>query len=129
MAKAENTPTAPKSAPKAAPQAAPAPAAAPTYVSAPVVPTNVLAIVSLVTGLLGFTFAPFIGSLAAVITGHLALNQIKHTTEQGRGMAVAGLILGYVVLGLILVIVSLMIVLFVISMNSYGMSPARMRGI
>lgn len=128
MAKEENTPT-PAQKKAATSQAAPAQAATPSFVPAPVVPTNVLAIVSLVTGLLGFTFAPFIGSLAAVITGHLALNQIKATHEQGRGMAVAGLILGYVVLGLILVIVSLMIVLFVISMNSYGMNPARMRGI
>lgn len=49
---------------------------------------NVLAIVSLVTGIL------FI-SLVAIITGHIALSQIKKTQEKGRGLAIAGLVLGY----------------------------------
>ena len=125
MAKAENTPTAPKAAPKAAP-AAPA---APTYVPAPVVPTNVLAIVSLVTGILGLTFAPFISSIAAIITGHISLHQIKATHEQGRGMALAGLILGYVMLTLAFIGLAILIFIFVVSMNSYGMNnPMRLRG-
>ena len=50
--------------------------------------TNTLAIVSLVSA--------FFVSLAAVITGHLALGQIRRTGEGGRGLAVAGLVLGYV---------------------------------
>jgi protein-disulfide isomerase len=49
--------------------------------------TNTLAIVSLVSA--------FFVSLAAVITGHLALGQIKRRGESGRGLAIAGLILGY----------------------------------
>lgn len=54
----------------------------------PVAPrTNTLSIVALVTG--------FFCSIAAVITGHLALGQIKRTGEDGRGLAVAGLVLGY----------------------------------
>jgi hypothetical protein len=48
---------------------------------------NVLAIVSLVSA--------FFLSLVAVITGHMALNQIKRTAEKGRGLAIAGLVLGY----------------------------------
>ena len=49
---------------------------------------NVLAIVSLVSA--------FFVSLVAVITGHMALGQIKRTGEKGRGLALAGLIVGYV---------------------------------
>lgn len=49
---------------------------------------NVLAIVSLVSA--------FVISLVAVITGHMALGQIKRTGEKGRGLAIAGLVLGYV---------------------------------
>lgn len=68
----------------------PAPATPPTYAApyqqAP--KTNVLAIVSLVSA--------FFVSLVAVITGHIALKQIKTTGEGGRGLAIAGLILGYV---------------------------------
>ena len=49
---------------------------------------NVLAIISLI--------AAFFMSLVAVITGHMALGQIKRTGEKGRGLAITGLILGYV---------------------------------
>jgi uncharacterized membrane protein len=58
---------------------------------APIAPAsdryNALAIVSFVTA--------FFFSLAAIVTGHLALGQIKRTGERGRGLALAGLILGY----------------------------------
>ena len=50
--------------------------------------TNVLAIVSLVTSILGI-------SLVGIITGHIALNQIKKTGEAGNGLAIAGLVIGY----------------------------------
>lgn len=48
---------------------------------------NVLAIVSFVSS--------FFISLVAVITGHIALSQIGKTGEKGRGLAIAGLVLGY----------------------------------
>lgn len=54
--------------------------------------TNVLAIVSLVAGIL--CCVPF-ASLAAVITGIISLNQLKQNPAQkGKEMAIAGLILG-----------------------------------
>ena len=60
----------------------------------PAPPTNGLAIGSMVCGLaeiftLGFAAIP------AVILGHLARGQIRRTGERGDGMAVAGLVLGY----------------------------------
>ena len=59
----------------------------------PVQPTNGLAVGALVLGILeiflGFTAIP------AVILGHIARAQIKQTGERGDGMAVAGLVLGY----------------------------------
>ncbi|MFN4003040.1 DUF4190 domain-containing protein [Microcella sp.] len=79
----------------------PPPAATP-YSSAPVGPkTNTLAIVSLVLA--------FFISLGAIICGHIALNQIKQTGEGGRGLAIAGLVLGYLgfFFGLIAFIVAL----------------------
>jgi hypothetical protein len=48
---------------------------------------NVLAIVSFVSA--------FFISLVAIITGHIALGQIKRTGEQGRALAIWGLVLGY----------------------------------
>lgn len=97
------------------PASPPAPAysapAAPAY-SAPAAPaygqtapagakTNTLAIISLVASLLGL--ATGIGFLVGIICGHIALGQIKKTGEQGRGLAVAGLIIGYI--GIVLAII------------------------
>jgi hypothetical protein len=61
--------------------------------------TNALAIISLVAGCAQF-FVCLVGSIVAVVTGHIARRQVKRTGEQGSGFALAGLILGYVGLGL-----------------------------
>jgi uncharacterized membrane protein len=63
--------------------------------------TNPLAIISLVAGCAQFFFC-IIGSIVAIVTGHIARGQIKRTGEQGAGFALAGLILGYV--GLVLAV-------------------------
>ncbi len=72
----------------------------PNYV--PPVPTVVpqnstMAIVSLVSGIASWIILPFIGAIVAVITGHMAKNEIKKSmgTLGGNGMATAGLVLGY----------------------------------
>ena len=64
--------------------------------------TNGLAIASLVTAIVGV-------SLVAVILGHIAMNQINKTGEQGKGMAIAGLVLGY--LGMLVGIIFFLAVL------------------
>ena len=51
--------------------------------------TNTLAILALIFGLLGAGVVP-------VVLGHLAVGQIRRTGERGHGLAVAGLVLGYV---------------------------------
>lgn len=61
--------------------------------------TNALAIASLVCG---FVFAPL-----AIVFGHVSLSQIKKSGEDGRGLAIAGLVLGYIVtIGTILALVA-----------------------
>lgn len=66
--------------------------------------TNVMAIISLVGGIAGFVWIlPLIGSLAGIIFGHIGLSQIKKTGEQGRALALTGLILGYVGIGLLII--------------------------
>ena len=54
--------------------------------------TNGMAIASLVSALAGLLC--MIGSVLGVIFGIIALNQIKSTGQPGRGMALAGLIIG-----------------------------------
>lgn len=89
------------------------PAPDPSQQFPPVNPTNTLAIVSLVAGIVAYLFLGFIGGLAAIITGHIALGQIKRTGQNGRGFALTGTILGYVnvalsvIAGIILLIVFL----------------------
>ena len=64
--------------------------------------TNTLAVVSLISSIVGLFIIPFIGSIVGVITGHMSLGQIKRTGEGGRGLALAGTITGYVGLALAL---------------------------
>jgi Domain of unknown function (DUF4190) len=68
-------------------------------------PTNTLAIVSLVSGILGLSVLFFIGSIVAVVTGIIAKRDIAGSggTQTGEGLATAGVILGWVgiVLGVI----------------------------
>jgi len=56
-----------------------------------------MAIVSLVLGLLGWTLLPLLGSLGAIICGHMARAEIRRNAGalDGDGMAIAGLVLGW----------------------------------
>lgn len=56
--------------------------------------TNGLAGVSLGFGI-GQILIPFFGAIIAIVTGHIARGQIRRTGEQGDGLALAGLVLGY----------------------------------
>jgi uncharacterized membrane protein len=80
---------------------------------APARPTNSLAIVSLVAGCAQFVVCPIIGAVVAIITGHISRRQIRKTGEQGGGMALAGLILGYIGIALTaLAVAGLLVFLF-----------------
>ena len=70
--------------------------------------TSALAVVSLIMGIVGWTVLPFLGSLVAIVTGHMARAEIRRQPQamEGDGLALAGLILGWVaVIGSILVVV------------------------
>ncbi len=95
------------------PQPPPLSAASPVFATtsaqpAPAVPapqgTSGLAIASLICGILSFLTAGLAG-LPAVITGHMSLSAIKKSSGalKGRGMAIAGLIMGYLGFALIFV--------------------------
>jgi hypothetical protein len=59
-------------------------------------PTNGLAIAAMVLGIVWFWW---VGSILALIFGYVALRQIRVRDESGRGMAVAGIVLGCVGIG------------------------------
>lgn len=76
--------------------------------------TNQLAIAALVCGVAQVFFWLLTG-IPAIIFGHLARKQIKQTGEDGDGMALTGLILGYIGVVLSVVgIVALIILGFVV---------------
>lgn len=62
--------------------------------------TNTLAIVSFIASLAGVFVLPVIGQIAGVVMGHISLSQIKSRGEKGRGLALAGVIIGYATLAL-----------------------------
>lgn len=82
-------------------------APSPSGEGASVAPTNALAVTALV--------AAFFVPIAAIVLGHLALGQIARTGEQGRGLAIAALVLGYGVIVLLgaLVLGSVLVLLAV----------------
>jgi hypothetical protein len=69
--------------------------------------TNGMAIASLACGI-GQIVAWLPAGIAAVILGHMARRRIRETGEQGDGMAVAGLVLGYI--GIVLAILLALLV-------------------
>lgn len=66
-----------------------------TFYYAP--PTSGLAITSLVCGIVGLVTCLMLPGIPAVICGHMALNRMADPSVRlaGRGMAIAGLIMGY----------------------------------
>jgi len=68
--------------------------------------TNIFAILSLVFGIVFFIpFAPIL----AIIFGFVGLSQIRKSGQEGRGMAIAGIVLGFV-----WIIITILIILFVL---------------
>jgi hypothetical protein len=77
---------------------------------------NTLAVVSLATAVTGF------GAIAGIITGHIALAQLKHSGQSGRGLAIAGLAIGYAGIALGLLMGIGRVVLALVG-NRYGVVP------
>jgi hypothetical protein len=65
-------------------------------------PTSTLAIVSVIAGIVGFSAMPIIGGIVALITGYMARKETRATppTASGDGLALAGIIMGWLQVGL-----------------------------
>ncbi|QOW22904.1 DUF4190 domain-containing protein [Lysobacter avium] len=92
-----------------------------TSVSAPLPPpthqvrrTSSMAVISLVAGILGWTLLPFVASIVAIVTGHMARSEIKAANGlvDGDGLAVSGLVLGYAMVALAIVSIIGVLLLF-----------------
>ena len=80
--------------------------------SPPATPYNTLAVVSLVAGIAAWMPIPLLGGLVAIITGHIALHQLKTSPERGRDLAIGGLVLGYLHMALVVVMLGIFLLVF-----------------
>lgn len=76
--------------------------------------TSALAVVSLIMGIASWTVLPFVASIVAIITGHMARAEIRRRPLEleGDGMAVTGLVLGWVMVGAVLAAILVFILFF-----------------
>ena len=77
-----------------------------SYGGAPPATTNGFAIAAMVLGIVGFVVCG-VGAVLALVFGYKARREIDESggQQKGRGMAVAGIVLGWVWVGLLVVIV------------------------
>jgi hypothetical protein len=80
----------------------------------PAYETSVMAIVSLISGILGWLGVFGLGGIIAVVTGHIAKNQIRDSAGRvgGDGIATAGLVLGYLNIAFAVLAVCLVVLVF-----------------
>ena len=83
-----------------------------------------LAVASFVLGVVGMTALPFLGSVLAIVFGHVALRQVHASQgrQGGKGLAIAGLVMGYLVVipGVIFFIVFVAIIALAPSGTAVG---------
>jgi hypothetical protein len=96
----------------------------PPAVNAEILPSSTLAIVSLVSAILGFTLAPVIGTIVALITGYMARNETRSIPPRasGDGLATAGIIMGWIQVGLIVIGICCTIAYFVLIVGLFASS-------
>lgn len=76
--------------------------------------TSTPALLSLIFGLLSWLMVPLIGAIAAIVCGHMGRSEIRKSpdTLEGDGLAIAGLILGYLQLVMAVLAVIAVILFF-----------------
>ena len=83
--------------------------------------TSTPAVLSLVFGIVCWIGLPLLGAIIAVVCGHLARGEIRRAppdTIHGAGLALAGLILGYLQLAL-LAVMAFGVILILLGVVSY----------
>jgi hypothetical protein len=76
--------------------------------------TSSLAVISLIFGILAYVFLPGVGALVAVICGHSARSEIRRAPPgsiEDDGMALAGLVLGWIQLACAIVAIGILALL------------------
>ncbi|MGE5333943.1 MAG: DUF4190 domain-containing protein [Nitrososphaerota archaeon] len=108
------------------PYPAPAPGGYYPWMFAPLAPTmSTWALVSMICGLVSVvTFQPIVAALA-IVFGFIGLSEIKKSPGQfeGRGMGIAGVVLGFVGVGIFLLFILFYILYFVFLFSMLNTMP------
>jgi hypothetical protein len=88
-------------------------------------PNSTAAVVSLVFGILSWVFLPAIGPIVAVVAGHMARAEIRRSNGQlgGAGMAMAGMVLGYVQIALFVLLLCAVVTIGILATLGSRTSP------
>lgn len=96
----------------------------PQNVNTDLLPSSTLAIVSLVSAILGFTFIPVIGTIVALVTGYMARGETRSIPPKasGDGLATAGIIMGWIQVALLVIGICCAIAYFVFFLGLFATS-------
>lgn len=96
----------------------------PQNVNTDLLPSSTLAIVSLVSAILGFTFIPVIGTIVALVTGYMARGETRSIPPKasGDGLATAGIIMGWIQVALLVIGICCTIAYFVFFLGLFASS-------
>ena len=74
--------------------------------------TNGMAVAALIFGILGLTLLFFVGSIVALVLGYASKSSIDRSngTQTGRGMSLAGIVLGWIGVAIGIVIVAAIVI-------------------
>jgi hypothetical protein len=84
--------------------------------------TSSLAIGSMIAGILSWVMIPILAAIVAVVLGHMARREVRDSRGHltGDGMALVGMVLGYIQLGLVAIAI-LVAIFFVIVGSSLAL--------
>jgi hypothetical protein len=82
-------------------------------------------VVSLIFGILSWVMLPVIGPIVAVVAGHMARAEIRASNGQvgGGGMAMAGLVLGYLQIALLALAICAIVAIAILATLGSRVSP------
>lgn len=109
--------------PAQTPYQTPASTGVPTSVYVATPPTSGLAIASLVCGIMGLVTCLCLPGIPAVVCGHMALSRIAEAQGRlgGRGLAIAGLVTGY--LSVVILVIFVLMIFVGFTTNPMPVSP------
>ncbi|MFO7585697.1 MAG: DUF4190 domain-containing protein [Anaerolineales bacterium] len=87
-------------------------------------PTSTMAVISLISGILGFIALPILASIVALFTGYAARGETRAAppTASGDGLATAGIVMGWIqiALGVIGLCCTIAYFVFVVGLIAVG---------